>query len=698
MKDPETNARLSFHGSIFDDPALFIDRDLSLIEFQRRVFEEARDERNPLLERLRFLSIVVSNFDEFEMVRMPQLAQSGGDEDSESAPADALAHFDRVRHEIVQCMREVRQYLRELIVPALARERIHLLDYSQLSPGERTQVDEFFARSILPALMPLAFDPRRPFPHIPNLSLHLAILVRDGADIERFACVEVPPRLPQFVEVSRSSERGFVWIEQVLGANLTLLFPGMELIEVAPFRLVRHGSISIEERSGAGSLLDNVEESVRQREFAPVSVLLAAEHASPRLLDILVHNLGVSSSNAHRTGTPLALGRLSQFANLNRPDLHYPPLKQTTPAALIKRRQSDIFAVIRQGDVLLHHPYESFQPIVDFLEQAAVDPNVISIRCILYRTGANSAVVDALLAARRHGKQVGAVVELAARFDEASNVNCGRVLEDAGAHVVYGMVDLKVHGKLILVVRREGTTLRSYVHIGSGNYNTATARLYTDLSLFTCNEAIAAEATEVFNYLTGYAAPRTFKKLLVAPVSLREQLRALILREIDWQTKTGRGHLIFKMNTFIDREMAQLLYKASLAGVRVDLIVRGACCVRPGTVVSKNIRVRSVVGRFLEHSRIYFFGNGGNDEVYFGSADLRPRNLDRRVEVVVPVLHPPLIRRLRDEILALYLADNVKARELQSDGRYERVNRPTDEPPISIQQLLAEGMAIDRPN
>jgi len=684
MKDEVSRSRNPVRGTIFDDPALFIDRDLSLIEFQRRVFDEARDESNPLLERLKFLSIVVCNFDEFEMIRMPQLAQSA-------------EHLDRLRIEIVQCMRDVRQYVRESLIPALAQERIHLLDYSELKPAERAEVNAHFIKSILPALMPLAFDPKRPFPHIPNLTLHLAILVRDAAGMERFACVQVPPTLSQFVQISRRSEQGFVWLEQVIVANLSMLFPGTELLESEPFRLVRHGEISVEEQSEAGRLLEDVEEGVRQRQFAPISVLLAAEQMSTRLLDILVHNLGVSPENAYRTGTPLALGRLSGLAVLDRPDLHYPSLRQTTPTALVKRRQLDVFAAIRQGDILLHHPYESFQPVVDFLEQAAADPDVLSIRSTLYRVGPRSAVVDALLAARRNGKQVGAVVELAARFDETSNVNWARTLEDAGAHVVYGMIDLKVHAKVTLIVRREGPNLRSYVHVGSGNYNTATSKAYTDLSLFTCNDEIASDAADVFNYLTGYAAPKTFRKFLVAPINLRERMRALILREIDWQQRTGQAHLIFKTNTLIDLEMAQLLYKASLAGVRVDLIVRGACCIRPGLAgVSNNIRVRSIVGRFLEHSRIYFFANGGNDEVYVGSADLRPRNLDRRVEVLVPLANPSLVRRLRDEILALYLADNVKARELRSDGQYVRVTRAEDEPPLSIQQLLAEGMSIDR--
>jgi polyphosphate kinase len=684
--------------SIFDDPALYINRDFSLIEFQRRVFDEARDENNPLLERLNFLSIVVSNFDEFEMIRMPQLARAtGSDDDSRPPVADLASHYDGLRSRIVQCMRDVRQYLRESLIPMLAGAGIHLLDHSQLTPRERAEVDACFMRSILPALMPLAFDPKRPFPHIPNLTLHLAMLVRDAAGMERFACVQVPQTLSQFVEVSRNSERGFVWLEQVIAANLAVLFPGMEVIEAEPFRLVRHGDISLEEQSQAARLLDDVEEGVRQRQFAPISVLLAAEQISTRLLDILIHNLGVSQENAYRTGTPLALGRLRELAALDRPDLHYPSLKQTTPTALVKRRGADIFGVISQGDILLHHPYESFQPVVDFLEQAAADRNVISIRSTLYRVGTTSAVVDALLSARRNGKQVAAVVELAARFDETSNVTWARALEDSGAHVVYGMVDLKVHAKLMTVVRREGAKLRTYVHVGSGNYNTSNAKIYTDLSLFTCNDEIGADATDVFNYLTGYAAPKTFRKLLVAPINLRDQMRALILREIDCRQRTGRGHLIFKMNTFIDQEMAQLLYKASAAGVRVDLIVRGACSIRPGLAsASRNIHVRSIVGRFLEHSRIYYFENGGNEEVYLGSADLRPRNLDRRVEVLAPVQHPPLVRRLRDEILALYLADNVKARELRSDGQYVRVKRADDEPPISIQQLLAEGMTIDR--
>jgi polyphosphate kinase len=693
MKDIGTKLRASLRSSIFNDPALFINRDLSLIEFQRRVFEEARNEENPLLERLRFLSIVVSNFDEFEMVRMPQITQAGGDEDSETPVADPAGHFE-VRTEIAQCMKEVRQYLRESLIPALADEQIYLLDYSDLNPAERAEVDAFFKASILPALMPLAFDPKRPFPHIPNQALHLAVLMHDNKGMQKFACLEVPQTLPQFVSLARHSGQGFVWLEQVITANLSLLFPGMEILDAEVFRVVRYGNLTIE-GSSTGSFIDDIEEGVRQRQFAPISVLLAAEEISTRLLDILIHNLGVSQPNAFRTGTPLALARLGELASLPRPALHYPVLRQTIPQALVKRRGSDIFAAISEGDILLHHPYESFQPVVDFLEQASADPKVISIRCTLYRTGSNSAIVDALLAARRNGKQVGAVIELAARFDEARNVNWCRALEDAGAHVVYGMVDLKVHAKLILIVRREETKLRSYVHVGSGNYNTSTARAYTDLSLFTCNEEIGADATELFNYLTGYGVPNTFKRFLVAPMNLRDEICGFILREIDWQERTGKGHLIFKMNTLIDREMIQLLYKASVSGVRIDLIVRGACCLRPGlSSVSKNIRVRSIVGRFLEHSRIYFFANGGNPEVYVGSPDLRPRNLDRRIEVLVPISNP-LVQRVRDELLALYLADNVKARELQSDGKYVQVSRPADEPPISIQQLLAEGMNID---
>lgn len=678
MNEPRT--------TIFDDPSLFIDRDLSLIEFQRRVFDEARDENNPLLERVKFLSIVVSNFDEFEMIRMPQLA---GD------AAEAGVHFDRLRAQIVQFMSEVRRYLHEALIPALGREGIHLLNYSELTSQERAEVDAHFMQSILPALMPLAFDLKRPFPHIPGLGLHLAILIRDARGTERFAYVHVPDTLPQFVQIPRRTGRGFVWIEQVITANLSALFPGMEVQEAEPFRLVRHGDISFEQFEG-GRLLDEIEEGVRQRQFAPISLLLAAEQISRPLLDILVHNLGIRPENAFRTGTPLALGRLMEIAGIDRRDLHDPPLRQRTPIALLKRRQTDIFSVIRQGDVLLHHPYESFQPVVDFLEQAAADRDVLSIRSTLYRVGSDSPIVEALLAAKRNGKQVGVVVELTARFDEESNISWARSLEDAGAHVVYGMVNLKVHAKLTLVVRRESGKLRSYVHASSGNYNPVTSRFYTDLSLFTCNEEIGADVTDVFNYLTGYAEPKTFRKLLVAPVTLRDRMRELIRREIEAQKDGSQGHLIFKMNTLIDREIAQLLYQASLAGVRIDLIVRGACCLRPGLLTaSKNIRVRSIVGRFLEHSRVYYFRNGGNEEVYVGSADLMPRNLDRRVEVLIPVRDAALIRRIRDEILAVYLADNVKARELLSDGTYERAKLPPGEPPVSAQQLLADGIDID---
>jgi polyphosphate kinase len=686
MSDTGSGSKKLMRHTIFDDPALFIDRDLSLIEFQRRVFDEARDASNPLLERVKFLSIVVRNFDEFEMVRMPQLAQD----------AASGEHFDRLRSQIVQCMREVRQYLHDSLIPDLAREGIHILEYTELTASGCVSVNEHFKTSILPVLMPLAFDPKRPFPHIPNLALHLAIRILDAKGRERFACVHVPDSLPQFVEIPGKAGLGLVWLEQVIAANLPVLFTGVEVMEVEPFRLVRHGDIAIEQLE-SGRLLDEIEHGARQREFSPVSVLLAAEGISERLLDILLHNLSVVKENAYRTGKPLALARLMELVEIDRPDLRDPPLKQRIPAALIKRTQSDIFSEIRRNDILLHHPFESYQPVVDFLRQAAADPDVLSIRSTLYRVGPQSPVVEALVAASRNGKKVAVVVELTARFDEVSNVSWARALEDAGAHVVYGMVDLKVHAKLTLVVRRENARLRSYVHIASGNYNTATSKVYTDLSLFTCDDEIAADATDVFNYLTGFAEPKSFRKFLVAPINMRQRLQELILREIGWQQRDGHGHIIFKMNSLVDREMIQLLYQASAAGVRVDLIVRGACSLRPGLpTASKNIRVRSIVGRLLEHSRIYYFQNGGNDELYIGSADLRPRNLDRRVEVLAPVKDAELLQRLRDEILAVYLADNAKARELLSDGHYDRVTRPEGEPPISAQQLLADGIDIGR--
>jgi polyphosphate kinase len=661
-----------------DDPSLYINRELSLLEFQRRVLDEARDEGNPLLERVKFLSIVGSNLDEFFMVRVAglkeQIAAGLHEVGPDGMPPEQ--QLEAIRGEVIRLMEESHRCLRESLLPALSERGIHVLNYAELDVRQRARADAYFEEVIFPVLTPLAFDPGRPFPHISNLSLNLAVLIRDGDREERFARVKVPDTLPQLVAVHdprKKSEKVFVWIEQLIAANLSALFPGMEIIETHPFHVTRDADLEIQELE-AGDLLESIEEGVRARRFQRVVRLKVNQEMPTHILEILVNNLEISWSDVYHVGGPLSLSRLKHLAAIDRPDLKDTPFVPPPPAAFeAMTGEDDIYAVIRRGDVLLHHPYYSFQPVVDFLNKAARDPNVLAIKMTLYRVGRQSPVVEALLDAQRYGKQVAVLVELKARFDEESNIEWARALEREGVHVVYGLVGLKIHAKAALVVRREGDRIRRYVHLATGNYNTVTAHLYTDLGLFTCDEQIGADVTDLFNYLTGYSAKSDYRKLLVAPINLRKRLRAMIEREIE-QARAGRSaHLIFKTNALVDRQIIRLLYSASKAGVQVDLLVRGICCLRPGIPgISDRIRVISIVGRFLEHSRIYYFHNGGEEEVYIGSADLMPRNISRRVEVLTPVQDKRHVRHLRDKVLATYLADVRKARFLTASGSYVR--------------------------
>jgi len=535
---------------------------------------------------------------------------------------------------------------------------------------------------VFPVLTPLAFDPGRPFPHISNRSLNLAVVVRDPKGEEHFARVKVPDILPQLVQVtSAPGDSGpvssppkvlkFVWLEQLIAANLSLLFPGMEIVESSPFRVTRDAEVAIQELE-SDDLLETIAEAMRERRFLEVVRLEVARDMPEKILAILTSQIEVNPQDVYRLEAPLGPDRLMEFHSLDRPDLKDKSFAPMTPASFGADCQEGFFSLIRQEDFLLHHPYDSFQPVVDFLRQAARDPGVLAIKMTLYRVGSNSPVVAALLDAVEHGKQVAVLMELKARFDEESNIEWARTLEDAGVHVVYGIAGMKVHSKIALVVRREGDVIRRYVHLGTGNYNPVTARLYTDLGLLTCNDQIADDATYFFNALTGYAARQDPRKLLVAPDNMREKLTELIDREIEHQKAGRAARLIFKVNSIEDPEMIRLLYQASQAGVKIDLLARGICCLRPGVPgVSENIRVISIVGRFLEHSRIYYFKNGGAEEIYLGSADLMHRNLSHRVEIIFPVECARLVQRLK-ETLDVYLSDQAKARYLQADGSYTR--------------------------
>ncbi len=656
-----------------DDPDLFCDRELSLLAFQKRVLEEAQDAANPLLERVNFLSILGSNMDELFMVRVAVLKQRVSTGAGE-AGVDGLTRtevLEQIRQEVLRLSSDAYACLRESLRPALDRAGIALADYADLDLAERDSLNQYFHRTVFPVLTPLAFDPARPFPHISNLSLNLGVLVRDAQGAERFARVKIPNTLPQLVLVSPTK---FVWLEQLIVANLQSLFPGLKVLEAHPFHVTRDAEVAIQELE-SDDLLETIEEAVWRRRFSDVVRLQANTGISSDVLLLLQEQLEVESRDVYLVDGPLDLSRLRQLNALDRPDLKYKPFSPFTPPELQPKTKEDIFAAIRHEDILLHHPFESFQPVVEFIRSAARDPEVLAIKMTLYRVGRNSPIVQALLDAIEEGKQVSVLLELKARFDEESNIEWAKALEREGVHVIYGLVGLKVHSKIALVVRREGDVMRRYVHLGTGNYNPFTARLYTDLSLFTCDEQIGADATDLFNYLTGYSAKAELRKLLVAPVSLRQRLESLIQREID-HASAEPGHLIFKMNALEDPDMIKLLYRASQSGIKVDLLVRGLCCLRPGVSgVSENIRVTSIVGRFLEHDRIYYFHNGGREEVYIGSADLMPRNLDRRVEVVFPVESPKLVRRIRDEILEVYLSDNVNAHQMQTAGSYLRSSR-----------------------
>jgi polyphosphate kinase len=669
-----------------DDPSLYMNRELSLLEFQRRVLDEARDPGNKLLERVKFASILVSNLDEFYMVRVAAMKQKleKGSQDLSIDGKTVTEQLAAVRASVDQLVRHLYECFQTQLLPGLAEQGIVVADYNSLDERERDAVDRYYLETVYPVLTPLAFDPGRPFPHISNLSLNLAIVLHDTDGRRHFARVKVPEALPQLVTVPAvpARKRGpkaagddkptgavkFVWIEQVIAANLNSLFPGLEIVESHPFHVTRDAEVAIQELE-SDDLLESVEEAVWRRRFRQAVRLQTDSTISDGILDILVENLEIAPGEVCRVPGPLDLSRLKQLPSIDRPELRDEPFEPWVAPDLTAHADEDMFTVIREGDRIMHHPYESFQPVIDLLQKAAKDPDVLAIKMTLYRVGRNSPIVQTLLQAIENGKQVAVLVELKARFDEESNIEWARALEREGVHVVYGLVGLKVHCKIALIVRREQDGIRRYLHLGTGNYNATTARLYTDFSMFTCNAAIGADATDLFNYLTGYSHKADFRQLLVAPVTLRRHMAALIRREMG---HGSRGRLIFKMNALEDRAMIQMLYEASQAGVKIDLIVRGLCCLRPGIPgVSENIRVRSIVGRFLEHSRLYYFENGGKEEIYMGSADLMPRNLDRRVEILFPVVDPAIVRRLRDTVLEKCLADNHKARIGKPEGTYE---------------------------
>jgi polyphosphate kinase len=692
------------------DPKLYLNRELGLLEFQRRVLEEAEDIRWPLLERVKFLSIFGSNMDEFFMVRVGGLKMQIAEGVVEftpdgMTPAEQVAAIRKIASSLLQSGHE--RWTKDLLA-SLDKGGIHVLDYEQLDEKQREAAQEYFDEVVFPVLTPLAFDPGHPFPHISNLSLNLAILIRDQRGHERFARLKIPASLPRLIPLKRSSgstrkdgtvpyNHYFVWLEQVILAHLDSLFPGMKIVEAHLFRVIRNADLVVQELEG-DDLLETMQESVRERRFGAVVCVEINRQMPPRIRDVLISQMEVDARDVFAFDGPLGLHDLRALMAIDRPDLKDIPFLPIMPKIFKKRNdvEANIMEAIEGSDVLLHHPYDSFLPVINFLRQAAHDQDVLAIKQTLYRVGTNAPVVRALLEARRdNGKQVSVLVELKARFDEESNIGWARMLEQEGVHVVYGLLGLKTHAKVALVVRKEDEHIRRYIHLGTGNYNAATAQVYEDIGMFTADPDICADATDLFNYLTGYSAKTEYRKLLVAPVNLRQKFEALIDREIEHHKKGKPAHMVFKCNALVDKGIIQRLYQASQAGVKVDLIVRSICCLRPGIQgLSENIRVVSILGRFLEHSRIYYFENAGQPQVYLGSADLMPRNIDRRVEILFPVEDPRNVRYIRQQVLDTYLRDNTSARLMQPDGTYKRIFPEKDAPGVNAQEVFLRHVHI----
>ncbi len=663
---------------------LFINRELSWLDFNARVLAEARDPLVPLIERAKFIAIYSSNLDEFFMIRVAGVLRKikAGITEPSVDGRTPTALYLAIRERTRRLQFELTSVLLKELVPELRRNGIEITTYDTLTDAERISLSGYFQREVFPILTPQAIDHARRFPHISNDSISLIVLLRsDGAD--KLARIKLPRILPRLVRIPDTSDTNvyrFVWLEDLIAAHLHELFPGHQAIEAYPFHLTRDSDIEIDDDEDAHDLLAMMRELLSERTFGSVVRLMVDTRMPASVVSWLLDQLGATDRELYVTEGPLALEDMMELLRLDRPDLKDPPFIPSTLGGnpdLGAWGVPDIFATIRAKDVLVHHPYQSFSIFTDFLKAASTDPDVVAIKQTLYRIGKDSPLIPALIEARDDDTQVAILVELKARFDEENNISWAQQLEHHGVHVAYGIAGLKTHCKVTLVVRREADGLRRYAHMSTGNYNAGTARLYEDLGVFTSDADITSDVSELFNVLTGYSEQHRYRKIWVAPRLLREHFLNAIEREILAHREHGNGRLIFKMNSLVDRELVRALYVASKEGVQIDLIIRGACCLRPGVKGwSENIRVRSVIGRFLEHSRIFYFGNGGNNEIYMGSADLMERNLDRRIEVVFPVEDSRLIAHIRDTVLPLYLSDIDGSWTLGQDGYWSMLRSP----------------------
>lgn len=687
----------------FDDKDLYLNRELNWICFNEKVLYEAMDQSNPLLERVKFLSIFHNNLDEFFMVRVSGLVHQyhEGVKDLSmdgKTPADQLmairSRLSRLLDIADKCWEELKGLL--------ASEGISIMRYSDLDDRTKEGLRKYFIKEIFPIITPMAIDPGRPFPKISNLSLNLLVMLQDPGEAIHFARVKVPDTFKPFVAIMTGNDFSVyrklgltmrsggdsIWIEELIRANIDTLFPGYKVLGAHLFRVTRNADIEIAEDDG-GDLMEAVAEGVEKRHFAEVIRLEVSSEMPKVMRHFLAGRLHLEKWQIFRCRKEMAMSRAMHLAGLDRHDLKDTPYKPRVPYPLGER--DPVIPTLKKRDLILYHPYDSFSPVLDFVKRAARDPNVLAIKQTLYRSGSNSPIVSALMEARRNGKQVTVVVELKARFDEEQNIVWAKALEEAGVHVVYGLVGFKIHSKLCLVIRREQNRLKRYVHIGTGNYNPGTAKIYADLGFFTSKSAICSDVTELFNAMTGFSHQEDYRKILVSPVTARKGIVSRIYRELEHHKKNGGGYIAFKMNQLVDQLCIKALYKASCAGVKIDLQIRGICCLKPGLPgVSENIRVTSLVGRFLEHARMFYFKNGGDDELFIGSADMMPRNLDRRVEVLTPIDDPDLKRSMVEDILMKHLADTANAWELNQDGTYSRVVVPKGEVPFDSQKWMMD--------
>jgi polyphosphate kinase len=682
------------------DPSLYVNRELSWLGFNERVLAQAKDERHPLLDRVRFVSISETNLDEFFMIRVAGLQQQVAAELPNPVP-DGMTpeeQLNRIYEHTKRFFADQRAVLKEDLLPALKKEGVNLVSHDDLSAKEQRELRTRFAHDILPILTPLAVDPAHPFPHISNLSLNLLVVIEDSGR-EVMARIKVPTTIERFMRVLPTErpeetpapgvheEIRLVRVEEVIAANLDELFPGKEILASYVFQVTRNADLVIEEDE-ASDLLHAIEHELAGRWFGQSVRLVVTDSMPAQLREWLAENLRVEPNSVYAAPEPLGLGDFDDLTHLDRSDLLYPPLSPRIPPEL--RGPGSIFSAIRQGDILLYHPYDSFSPVVEFVRAAAADPEVLAIKQTLYRVGSNSPIIEALSGARDEQTQVAVLVELKARFDEEPNIIWARQLEAQGVHVAYGLVGLKTHAKMCLVVRREGGSLRRYVHMGTGNYNPGTARIYTDFSYFTDDPEIGEDGTDLFNYLTGYSEQEEYHELLVAPLSLREKFVALIREQVELAEKGEPAYICCKMNSLTDPKIIEEFYLASQAGVKIEMVIRGICCLKPALEgISENIRVVSLVGRFLEHARAFAFGEGEDEKIYLGSADLMQRNLDRRVETLFPLRearHRQKVRRLFD----LQLNDTANAWEMNADGTYTRLRPQEGEEPLDSQARLLE--------